>query len=131
MSNEQEEYLSFEKLLVWQKAISWSVEVINLVDNINCDRKHYRLIEQLEASAASVALNIAEGKGRYSKKEFRQYLYISRGSLYETLSLLLIMKKKLWINDEDYRTIRIKGLEINKMLNSLQYSLSKSIGDRK
>lgn len=71
-----DEYLSFEKLLVWQKAIDWSVDVINVVDSINCDRKHFRLIEQLESSSSSVAMNIAEGKGRFSKKEFRQYLYI-------------------------------------------------------
>ncbi len=70
-----EEYLSFEKLKVWKKAIDWSVSVIDIVERINCDRKHYRLVEQLEASASSVALNIAEGKGRYSQKEFRQYLY--------------------------------------------------------
>lgn len=128
---DKEEFLSYEKLLVWKKAIDWASDVIDLVDTINYNRKHYRLIEQLESSSTSVALNIAEGKGRFSQKEFRQYLYISRGSLYETLSLLLIMKKKTWISDEDYNKIRANGLEINKMINSLQFSLTKSIGDRK
>ena len=128
---DKEEFLSYEKLLVWEKAIDWASDVIDLVDKINYNRKHYRLIEQLESSSTSVALNIAEGKGRFSQKEFRQYLYISRGSLYETLSLLLIMKKKTWISDEDYNKIRANGLEINKMINSLQFSLTKSIGDRK
>jgi four helix bundle protein len=125
-----DEYLSYEKLLVWQKAIDWAVDVINMSDSINCDRKHFRIIEQLESSSSSVAMNIAEGKGRFSKKEFRQYLYISRGSLYETLTLLYIIKKKNWITETDYYKLRKNGLELNKMLNSLQYTISKSIGDR-
>ncbi|MFA5100106.1 MAG: four helix bundle protein [Candidatus Omnitrophota bacterium] len=53
------------------------------------DRKHYRLIENLEASCTSIAFNIAEGKGRFSKKEFIQFLYVARGSLYETVSQLI------------------------------------------
>lgn len=126
----EQEFLSFEKLTIWKKAVEWSVKVIDVVEKMNCDRKHYRLVEQLESSSTSVAMNLAEGKGRYSQKEFRQYIYISRGSLYETLTLLLIMKKKKWISDQDYVSLRSQGLEINKMLNSLQYSLSKSIGDR-
>ena len=63
---------------------------------MNTPRKHYRLIEQLEASSASVALNISEGKGRFSKKEFKHFLYIARGSLYETVTLLQILIKKNW-----------------------------------
>ena len=37
---------------------------------------HYRLLEQIESSSTSVSMNLAEGKGRYSKKEFIQYCYI-------------------------------------------------------
>ena len=120
-----EEYLSYEKLLVWQKAIEWASLVIDLVDKIHCNRKHFRLVEQLESSSTSVALNIAEGKGRYSQKEFRQYHYISRESLYETLSLLLIMKNKEWIEEDDYLKIRSQGLEINKMINRSSIFINK------
>jgi four helix bundle protein len=72
---------SFEDLEVYQKALDFSVSVIDVVDQLDTPRKHYRLIEQLESSSSSIALNISEGKGRYSKKEFRQFLYIARGSL--------------------------------------------------
>jgi four helix bundle protein len=50
---------SFENLEVWQKAVSFAKEVIELTDKINTSQKHYRLIEQLEAASASIALNIA------------------------------------------------------------------------
>ncbi len=60
---------AYEDLLVYQKSLDFSISVINVIDNMTTPRKHYRLIEQLESSCTSVALNIAEGKGRFSKKE--------------------------------------------------------------
>ena len=39
----------YEDLDVWNKAVEFAVEVIDLVENISTDRKHYRLLEQLEA----------------------------------------------------------------------------------
>ena len=59
---------SFEDLEVYQKALDFAVAVIDVIDQLDTPRKHYRLIEQLEASCTSVASNIAEGKGRFSKK---------------------------------------------------------------
>jgi four helix bundle protein len=69
----------YKDLLVWQKSLAFANLVLDLIDNIETTRKHYRLIEQLEAAATSVSINIAEGKGRKSEKEFMQFLYISRG----------------------------------------------------
>jgi four helix bundle protein len=71
----------YEDLAVWHKAVEFGVDVINAVENISTDRKHYRLLEQIESSATSVSMNIAEGKGRFSKREFIQYLYFQRISL--------------------------------------------------
>ena len=48
---------AFEDLQVYQRALDFSVAIIGLVENIDTPRKHYRLIEQLEASCTSVALN--------------------------------------------------------------------------
>jgi four helix bundle protein len=93
---------SFENLEVWQRAIEISRYILNLTESIKNRRKHYRLIEQLESAATSISLNIAEGKGRYSKKEFIRFLYIARGSLYETVSLLIIFAKNNWIKNEDF-----------------------------
>ena len=118
---------SFENLEVWQKAVEFAKMAIDLVEKINTHRKHFRLTEQLESAATSIALNIAEGKGRYSKKEFVQFLYIARGSLYETITLLIIFHKKKWINDSELEEIKIFGDEIGKMLSSLINSIKKSM----
>jgi four helix bundle protein len=95
---------AFENLSVYQKAIGFGTTVIEIVEHLDAPRKHFRLIEKLESAATSVAMNIAEGKGRYSKKEFRHFLYIARGSLYETIALLHIMLKLKWVDLEN--TIR-------------------------
>ena len=89
---------SFEDLEVWQKSVDFAVKVIDVIEIINTNRNHYRLIEQLESSVSSISANIAEGKGRNSKKEFIQYLYIARGSLFETITFLTIFYKKNWIS---------------------------------
>jgi len=117
---------AFEDLEVWQRAIDFANKVINLTEEIITDRKHYRLIEQLESASTSVALNIAEGKGRYSKKEFIQFLYIARGSLYETITLLIIFHKRGWIRNEQLDEINNLGDHIGKMLSSLINSIRNS-----
>ncbi len=114
----------YEDLDVWNKATEFAVEVIDLVESISTDRKHYRLLEQVEASSASISMNVAEGKGRYSKKEFIQYLYIARGSLYETMTLLEIFRRKKWISDKDYLKLETDGKQIASMLKGLINSIS-------
>ena len=114
---------AFEELKVYQKALDFAVNVIETIDEIDAPRKHFRLFEQIEASSTSVASNISEGKGRFSKKEFKQYLYIARGSLYETVTRLQIFKKLKWLKEESYKNLYAEAEEINKMLSGLLKSI--------
>ncbi len=114
---------SFEDLEVWQRAVRFAKSVIVSSDNWKTSGKHYRLLEQLEAAATSVAMNIAEGKGRYSQKEFMQYLYIARGSLFETITLLVIVEQLGWIDKNDLEIFREETEIIGKMINNLVKSL--------
>lgn len=118
---------AFKDLKVWQRAVEFADYVISLTENLETDRKHYRLVEQFESSATSVPMNIAEGKGRNSKKEFIQFLYIARGSLYETVTLAIIFKKRNWIKEEDLEKIESEALEIASMIKGLINSINKSI----
>ena len=83
---------AYENLEVWNKAADFAVKVIDAVESLDTERKHYRLLKQIEACSTSIAMNIAEGKGRHAKKECIHFLYISRGSLYESMTLLEIFK---------------------------------------
>jgi four helix bundle protein len=118
---------SFEDLEVWQKAVNFAREVINLTDTVETNRKHFRLIDQLESASASIALNIAEGKGRYSKREYIQFLYIARGSLYETVTLLTIFQKNNWISEKQLDILKSFSDEIGKMLSGLIASIKNSL----
>ena len=114
---------SFEDLEVYRRTLDFCISVIDMVDQLDTPRKHYRLIEQLESSSTSVALNISEGKGRFSKKEFKQFLYIARGSLYETVAMLQIFKKKHWLDQSQYAKLYSQAEEINRMLSGLIMSI--------
>ena len=121
--NNDERMFAFEDLLVWQKSIDFAEVVIKTIDQFEAPRKHYRIIEQLEAASISVSSNIAEGKGRFSKKEFIHYLYIARGSLFETISLLILICRLQWIEKKTLNELKSIAEDITKMLNSLIKSI--------
>lgn len=114
---------SFKELKVWQKAVELSTRVIRTVEDLETPRKHFRLIEQLEAASTSVAMNIAEGKGRQTTKEFIQYLYIARGSLFEVVTLLIILQNLGWLTAAQIDILQAEAEEITKMLNAMIKSM--------
>ena len=113
----------FRDLEVWKKSVKFAEAVISVTERLNTDKKHFRIIENLESASVSVAANIAEGKGRYSKKEFMQFLYIARGSLYETATCLEVFKNKKWIIETEYSSLVRDAEEIAKMINGLITSI--------
>ena len=64
-------------------------------------------------------MNIAEGKGRNSSKEFMHFFYIAKGSRYETLTLFEIFKLRTWISAEQFNEFDQMSNEKAKMINSL------------
>ena len=121
--NQLDPRFGFEDLDVWQRSVQFSVKMIETVDRIQTDRKHYRLLEQIESSSASVSMNLAEGKGRFSKKEFVHYCYIARGSLYESITLLEIFFRNKWITEEEHSCLKREGFEIASMIKGLINSI--------
>ena len=122
----EQEHSNYKELLVWQKSLIFANQIINLIDQIETSRKHYRLFEQIESAVTSIPMNIAEGKGRNSRKEFMQFLYIARGSLYETTTLLEIFKLRGWINENHFNELELQSIEIAKMINGLIRTLARN-----
>lgn len=117
------EYLfPFEKLQVWQLAIDLAEDVLDQLEKTP-PNKHIRLISQMEAAATSPSQNIAEGKGRQYKKEFIQFLYIARGSVFEVVTLNEIFRRKMIFKEEDAIRIRKRCEEIDRKTNGLINSL--------
>lgn len=119
------EKFGYEDLKVWQRALEWASAIISCTESLNSSKSHFRLVDQLEAASCSVAQNIAEGKGRYHNKEYIQFLYIARASLYETVTLLEIFHKQKWISTSSLDTFKKEAIVIAKMLNSLISSIKK------
>lgn len=116
----------FEDLEVWRKALNFADKVLQLADKIEMDRKHFHMVEQLELCVTSIPMSIAEGKGTHSKKEFDELLHIARGSLYETIALLMIFRRKGWIEEIHLKELKEIGGEVEKEISSLIKSLKDS-----
>ena len=56
---------AYEKLEVWNKAIEFSVKVIDAVEDIRTNRKNYPILKQIEASSINVPIKIFERKRYY------------------------------------------------------------------
>ncbi|HEX3023926.1 MAG TPA: four helix bundle protein [Chitinophagaceae bacterium] len=73
---------SYRDLIIWQKSIEL-VKLIYIVTNKFPQTEQYGLTNQLRRSAVSIPSNIAEGYGRNSTNDYKRFLQISVGSLYE------------------------------------------------
>ena len=108
--------------MVWQKAHAAVLDVYRATRSFPSDER-FRLSDQLCRSAASVPTNIAEGKGRGSRAEFRQFLVIARGSIEETRYLLLLSRDLGFMTVETYTDLEHRYTEVSKMTNALLRSL--------
>lgn len=90
---------SFRELDVWQKAMSLTDAVYDLVKKLPSEER-YALGDQLRRAVVSIPSNIAEGFGRDSHKDFAHFLSQARGSLYEVDTQLEIAMRRGWIANE-------------------------------
>jgi four helix bundle protein len=114
----------FRDLAVWQRAMELSESVYHLTKSFPKEEL-YGLTSQLRRASTSVASNIAEGRGRATAGEFKQFLCIAQGSTYEVHTQLLLAKR-LKIGDEEMR-LKAEALciETSKMLGAFIASLNK------
>ena len=91
---------SYKDLLIWKKGMEISASVYKLTNDFSEEEK-FGLISQLRRATVSVPSNIAEGYGRGSTKSYIQFVKISRGSLYEVETQLLLAFKLGFIKNEE------------------------------
>jgi four helix bundle protein len=114
--------VGFEDLEVWQQAHELAVEVYKLARQFPADER-FRYTDQICRASTSIPTNVAEGTGRYGKRDFKHFLYIARGSLEETKYLLLLGKDLGFVAQEDYNRLRDRCKIVGKLLNGLINSL--------
>ncbi len=103
----------FQKLEVYKKAQMFHLECKALLKNEHLERY---VIDQLGRASYSVVLNIAEGSGRSSANDRRNFFTISHASIFECVAILDIMKLENRIDDVKYLRNLTISAELSKML---------------
>ena len=109
---------SFKDLIVWQNGIELVNEIYKVTKHFPKEEL-YGLTSQIRRAAISIPANIAEGWGRGTTKNYIQFLEISRGSLYELETLIIISTNQSFVDQDKCNEISIKINEIGRMLNAL------------
>jgi four helix bundle protein len=83
---------SYRELIAWQKAMDFVTEVYRATRTFPKE-EIYGMTSQLRRAAVSIPSNIAEGQGRQTTGEFRQFLGHARGSLLETETQIVLSER--------------------------------------
>ena len=103
----------FQNLEVYKKAKSFHLESKQLISSIKPDRT---VRDQLSRASFSIALNIAEGSGRFSKPDRRNFFVVSRGSVFECVAVLDILHDQQVIDEETFNSFLKKADELSRIL---------------
>jgi four helix bundle protein len=115
---ENKKVSSFKDLIVWQKGIELVNDIYSITRSFPKEEL-YCLTSQIRRSAISIPANIAEGWGRGTTKDYMHFLIISRGSLYELETLIIVSNNQSYVSLDVCNEITNKVNEIGRMLNSL------------
>jgi four helix bundle protein len=105
---------TFEDILAWQKAKEL---VLQIYKNFSVC-KDFSFKNQIERASVSIMNNIAEGFERQTNKEFKNFLFIAKGSCAEVRSMVSIAVGLRYISTEQSAMLTKQCLEISKILSS-------------
>ena len=108
----------FEKLDVWKRSIDFADDLFQIADDLP-QKYQFSLGEQLRRAALSIPTNIAEGSGRDSAKSRAYFYRVAKGSVYETVSLLVMIGKRGILSRETYRKYYKEANELAAILTKL------------
>jgi four helix bundle protein len=109
---------SYKDLEVWKLSIDFVKQVYQVTRNLPAS-ENYGLINQIRRAAVSIPSNIAEGQGRNSAKEFRQFLAISLGSVAELETQLIIAREIGYLGLDELNALLPTIDRIRKMIKAL------------
>jgi four helix bundle protein len=105
----------FEDIIAWQKGKELSLLIYKLFK----DCRDYGFKDQAQRAAISICNNIAEGFERKSNKEFKQYLFIAKGSCGELRSMLHIALELKYLSRDEYLIAISLSEDISKLSSGL------------
>src|SRR3989338_3371780 len=109
---------NFETLTVYQRSLSFSENIYRITQK--WPREHlFGVTDQMRRASVSIPLNIAEGSSR-TKKDFRHFLIIARGSCFECVQIIKIVQSLGLLTPKDAELFYNEILEISQMLSGLR-----------
>ncbi|MBU1101419.1 MAG: four helix bundle protein [Bacteroidetes bacterium] len=105
----------FEDIIAWKKSRILVKDIYKLVD----ESKDYGFRDQMRRASVSIMNNIAEGFERKSNKEFKQFLFIAKGSAAEVKSMLYVALDLAYLDKEKFDELFDLTEEITKILSGL------------
>ena len=108
---------------MWEKAHRLALEVYRITRSFPESEK-YGLTSQLRRATSSIPINIAEGCGRNTKRDFMNFLHISFASASEVDYTLMLCRDLGYIQQDEYIKTSGQISEIKKMLSALIESIN-------
>jgi four helix bundle protein len=108
---------AFEKLAVYQMSVDFADAICQRTEGFS--RGYGFLVDQLNRAALSIAANIAEGNGRFTKPDRRHFFGIARGSVQECVPLLELALRRRLLKEQDHIELKDHLEEIARMLSGL------------
>jgi len=115
--------IMFENLQVYQRAVDFADRIASKTESF--PRGYYFLVDQLNRAALSIATNLAEGNGRFTKPDRKNFFTIARGSVQECVPLLEVAKRRGFLSDADHSSLKSNLEEMAKMISGLINGLDK------
>ena len=105
----------FEDSVAWQKARVLTKEVYELFGQC----KDYGFRDQITRAVVSIMNNIAEGFERQTNKEFKQFLFIAKGSSGEVRSMLYAGLDCKYISEDQFKKMYLLSQETSRVISGL------------
>ena len=113
----------FKCLKVWENAVDFCVLCYSNTSAFPPDER-FGLMSQIRRASVSVAANIAEGAGRNTNGEFKQFLGVATGSLFEVETQLIIASRLNFLAENELKEMQQKIVEIQSKIYRLKQSLA-------
>ena len=125
LPNEQKRKIQrHEDLLVWQKSMDLVIESYRLTQRLPLNER-YGLASQIRRASVSVPANIAEGFGRWHKKEFLRFLLLANGSLKELETHMEIGRRLTFFASSELTKALKMADEVGRMITVLRGKLDR------
>jgi four helix bundle protein len=113
-----EKIFQFEKMEIYQKSIDF-IDMVYDITSKYPDTERFGLVSQFRRCSSSVALNIAEGYGRYHKKDKIRFYNYARSSVFECIPILAISKRRRFIDNTEKIKIYSECYDLSRMITGL------------